>query len=106
MAFATIIFENPNTGMIKEAPVGFSWTTFFFGLFPALLRGDGKWALIIALLAIITFGITNIIFAFIYNKTYVNSLIEKGYKVKSINKGDVDSVNASIGFKLPQLEIS
>jgi len=39
MAFTSIMFENPNTGVIKGAPVGFSWMTFFFVLFPALFRG-------------------------------------------------------------------
>lgn len=35
MAYTKLIMENPNTGEIKEAPVGFSWTVFFFGFFSA-----------------------------------------------------------------------
>lgn len=74
-------------GLIKEVKIGFSWTTFFFGFFPALFRGDLKWAAIIfvATLAIGSFTlglcswIVTIVFAFIYNKLYIKDLIEKGY---------------------------
>ena len=71
MAFTKIIFKNPNTGAIKEAPVGFSWTVFFFGFIPALFRADWKWAAIMFLLAMFTFGLSNLVFMFIYNKLYV-----------------------------------
>lgn len=37
---------NPTTRQSKQVKVGFSWTVFFFGSFPALFRGDFKWFLI------------------------------------------------------------
>ncbi|HZG15340.1 MAG TPA: DUF2628 domain-containing protein [Candidatus Bathyarchaeia archaeon] len=75
-------------GITKVVKVGFSWTTFFFGFFPALFRGDLKWAIIMFIIAAVlgsfTFGIgawvSGIVFSFIYNKIYIKELIEKGYR--------------------------
>ncbi|ACB59756.1 MULTISPECIES: hypothetical protein [Exiguobacterium] len=77
-----------SSGLIKEVKAGFSWTTFFFGFFPAFFRGDIKWGLIQLIVGIVTtlltagFGgwIVNIVFSFLYNKIYINDLIEKGYR--------------------------
>ncbi|MFX3631495.1 MAG: DUF2628 domain-containing protein [Candidatus Pristimantibacillus sp.] len=74
-------------GGLKRVKVGFSWTTFFFGFFPALFRGDLKWAAIMFItsvaIGIFTLGfgawIPGIIFSFIYNKMYIKELLEKGY---------------------------
>lgn len=38
-----VMLKNENTGQIKQAKIGFSWTVFFFGFFPAIFRGDWKW---------------------------------------------------------------
>ena len=81
MAFATINFEK--SSLTKEAPVGFSWTTLFFGFFPALIRGDMKWAVIIFAATFVTFGLAGIVFAFIYNRLYIQSLVEKGFKIRN-----------------------
>ncbi|MBS4196436.1 DUF2628 domain-containing protein [Lederbergia citri] len=75
-------------GVTKEVKIGFSWTTFFFGFFPALFRGDLKWAAIMfiisAAVGAFTFGlgawIPGIVFSFVYNKIYIKELIEKGYQ--------------------------
>ena len=75
-------------GIVKEVKLGFSWTTFFFGFFPALFRGDLKWAAIMFIAAVaigaITLGfggwIPGIVFSFIYNKIYIKELLEKGYR--------------------------
>ncbi len=104
MAFTSIIFENPKTGAIKEAPVGFSWTTFFFGPFPALFRGDYKWALIILILGVITFSLSGLVFMFIYNKLYIKDLILAGFQAKSIASGDMAFAGEKLGMQLPRLE--
>jgi hypothetical protein len=75
-----ISMVNPTTNQVKQRKLGFSWTTLFFGFWVALFRGDWKWTLIQLLIGIFTFGLSSIVFAFIYNKINLNELIEKGYR--------------------------
>ncbi|MBK8067447.1 MAG: hypothetical protein IPK27_07405 [Rhodanobacteraceae bacterium] len=103
MAFTTIIFKNPHTGMMKTAPVGFSWTVFCFGPFPPLFRGDWKRAVIMFLLVFVTAGLSSVIFMFIYNKLYIKDLIEAGYKAQSIATGDLDYASMKIGMEIPRI---
>ena len=67
-------------GQVKVVKEGFSWTMLFFGIFVPLYRGDWKWFLIILIANIFTYGWASVVFAFIYNKIYINDLLEKGYK--------------------------
>ena len=68
MAYDTIYFQNSQTGQIREAPVGFSWTVLFFSWFPPMFRSDWKWTLIMLLCALVTWGLSGLVFMFIYNK--------------------------------------
>ena len=83
MAFATLTLEDKKNHIVKEAPVGFSWTTLIFGALVPLFRSDWGWFFIMLVANIITFSITSIIFAFIYNKIYIQNMMKKGFKVKS-----------------------
>lgn len=82
------VLKHSQTNEIREVKVGFSWTTLFFGCFPALIRGDFKWALIMFLAALVTYGISWFVFPFIYNKLYIKELARKGYEpVDEFTKG-------------------
>lgn len=74
-----ITLFNKTTGTMKEAKIGFSWTTLCFGVFVPLTRSDWKWAAIQFLLGLITFGFSWLVMPFIYNKFYIRELFEKGY---------------------------
>ena len=84
--------------------MGFSWTVLFFGFFPPLFRGDWKWAIIMFLLAMITMGLSGLVFMFIYNKLYIKDLVGSGFKVKSVGMGTIDQVSQKIGVNLPALQ--
>lgn len=100
MAYATVNFENPITGHLRQAPVGFSWTTLFFGLIPSLFRGHWVGALIQLICAVITFGISGLVFPFIYNKMYLNHLVNQGFKVTG-STVPIPEIERKIGRKLP-----
>ena len=81
-----MFLSNPRTGQMKATKRGFSWTSFFFGPWPALFRGDWKFAIlgfVIGIAGWFTAGIGNIVYGFVvgfkYNEWYVNGLLEKGW---------------------------
>lgn len=67
------------TGMKIQCDTGYSWTTLLFGCFVPIFRGDGKWFFIMLICALITYGISNLIFPFFYNDVYIKRLLEKGF---------------------------
>ena len=68
-----------NAGIKKECPTGFSWTTLFFGFLVPLARGDLIGVIIQLLASVFSIGIFWFIWPFMYNKNYINRLLEKGY---------------------------
>ena len=99
-----LYLENPRTNQMKEAPVGFSWTTLFFGPIPMLFRGSWKWFAIIFILALITWGLSNLFFMFAINKLYLKDVVNEGFKAKSARIGTIEQVSMSLGFPVPTTE--
>ena len=74
---------------------------FFFGFFPPLFRGDWKWGIVMLVAALCTFGISTLVFMFIYNKLFVKSLLDSGYT--SVDGEDVlNPIEAKLGIKIPR----
>ncbi|MBG9444244.1 DUF2628 domain-containing protein [Cytobacillus firmus] len=81
---AKVLLKNQG-GVVKELKVGFSWTTFFFGGWVAMFRGQwgevAKWFF----LNPITLGIWGLAQCWTTNKKTVVSFIEKGYEPATDN---------------------
>ena len=99
MAFATLTLEDKKNKIIKEAPVGFSWTTIFFGGFVPLFRGDWPWFFIMLIANVISFGLAGILFGFIYNRIYIQNMLKKGFKIKSYD-GNKKLIESKAQIKL------
>lgn len=102
MAYGSVQLKHPNTGQLKNAPVGFSWTVLFFGGFPALFRSDWKWAIIMFILQWITIGISGLVFMFIYNKLSLKEALMNGFKITNFTGTSKDQVAGYVGMDVDQ----
>lgn len=78
MAIATRLY-NPNRMSNTVGYEGFSWTCLFFGPFPALFRGDLLGFLVMLAAAILTLGLSGLVFMFVYNRWHYTRLLAAGY---------------------------
>ena len=103
---AAIQLKHPQTGILKMGFTGFSWTSFFFGGFPALIRGDIGYGLAIllggCLAAAVSFGtlwfVVSVVWAAIYNKNYTHRLIQAGYQFDD-SAQRVEGAKRSLGIE-------
>jgi hypothetical protein len=85
----------PETGLMKSGYYGFSWTFLFFGWFVPIFRGELFISLLHFVITIVTFGLWQVIIAFLYNKQYMTRMLEKGYVLN-----DTEEVNEAARLKL------
>lgn len=107
-----IPLRHKTSGIIKEGVYGFSWTTFFFGMFPALFRGDFLTFLgafvILFVLALSTAGVGAFvgmfIWAFFYNGYYTKKLLENGYEFAGTHEQNEEAAK-NLGVQLNQVSV-
>jgi hypothetical protein len=105
LTMATIVMlKHPKTGVLKKGFFGFSWTTFFFGGFPALFRGELGLGLIVIIINLCTWGVAGFIWAFFYNKSYTVKLIENGYEFAD-SDGLVARAQMKLGIVAPAKQL-
>ena len=88
------------------APVGFSWTTFFFGGFALLFRSPRAWWVTIGVFAVAvpTFAVSNLVLAFFANQLYVRTLIRKGYRMRDVPPDQLGDVLSRLGISRSRLD--
>lgn len=75
-----VTMKNPQNGLIKNGFFGFSWTYLFFGWLVPLFRGELGIAALHCLFTVLTAGIWQIVFCFLYNRQYTSRLIADGFR--------------------------
>ena len=97
-----LFFKNPHNGKLREAPIGFSWTTHFFWFFPALFRGHWLASLVMLFIGFVTGGLAWLVFPFLYNKFYVKNLIKEGFVVINTD-ANMAAIETYLGYEVPML---
>ena len=83
MAYTTIAMKHAQTGEVRQAPIGFSWTYMFFGPFVCLFRKHyeghtGFW--LGFLYPFLSGGVFYVVMWFIYNKKHFFYLRDIGFE--------------------------
>lgn len=108
-----IALKHKDTGILKDGFYGFSWTTLFFGFFPALFRGDfitfiGGFAVTV-IIGVLTVGIgaffVGLAWAFMYNKYYTRKLLERGY-ILAGSEGDNALAASALGLAMSSAAVA
>lgn len=81
-------------GVSREVKAGFSWTVFFFGPFAFAWRGMWGMFFICWIAAVLTLGLSALVFPFFANRWYARWLAERGWCT-------LDRVPSSWGFSHP-----
>ncbi|WP_221792728.1 hypothetical protein [Aquisediminimonas sediminicola] len=74
-----VVVRHAQSGLTKNGFYGFSPTYLCFGWFVPLFRGEIGIAALHLLFSIVTFGLWQIIAAFIYNRQYTARLLTNGW---------------------------
>ena len=82
-----VMIIHPTSGLSRKGYFGFSWTYLFFGWWVPMFRGELGVAALHLLFTIVTFGLWQIVVAFLYNKQFMTRMLEKGYVL-----GDTEEV--------------
>ena len=71
--------KHARSGLLRDCPLGFSWTNLFFGCFVGLFRGWYAFFFAHLATALLTLGLSHLVFPFFVNRAYIKHLIDVGY---------------------------
>ena len=98
----TVFFEHPRTGIVRQADIGFSWRLLQFGALYPMYHGLWKIGFLALTGQTFTFGASNVVLAFWYNKLHIQALVADGFQAIDTETGTLEDVEAVIGLQLPR----
>ncbi len=67
------------SGIAKDGYVGFSWTYLLFGWFVPVIRGELGVGVLHLIITFVSFGLSQLVFPFLYNRQYMNRMLTSGW---------------------------
>ena len=67
------------SGIAKNGYMGYSWTYLFFGWFVPVVRGELGVGVLHLVITLVSFGLSQLIFPFLYNRQYMNRMLTSGW---------------------------
>lgn len=95
-----VMLQHPQSGLVRKGYFGFSWTFLFFGWWVPLFRGELGAAALHLLFTLATFGLWQLILAFLYNRQFMLRMLEKGY-VLADQPDVMAAARAALGIASP-----
>ena len=73
------------SGIAKSGYVGFSWTYLLFGWFVPVIRGELGVGVLHLIITFVSFGLSQLIFPFLYNHQYMNRMLTSGWALDTLD---------------------
>ena len=67
------------SGIAKNGYVGYSWTYLFFGWLVPVVRGELGVGVLHLVITLVSFGLSQLIFPFLYNRQFMNRMLTSGW---------------------------
>ena len=71
------------SGIAKNGYVGYSWTYLLFGWFVPVVRGELGVGVLHLVITLVSFGLSQLIFPFLYNRQYMGRMLTSGWMLDS-----------------------
>ena len=72
---------HPSSGLVKNGYVGYSWTYLVFGWFVPMFRGELGIGVLHFAFTLISAGLSQLIFPFIYNRQFMTRMLTTGWQL-------------------------
>lgn len=96
-----IVLRHSDSGITKTARLGWSWTYLYFGWLVPLFRSELTVALLHFFFGLITFGLWQILWSFLYNKQHLTRLLTSGW---TLVQDDENYSYAAVKLGIPTSE--
>lgn len=83
-----IRMKHSKIGLIRNGYYGFSWTYLFFGWFVPLFRGEMAVAAFHVFFTVITLGLWQLVFCFLYNRQFMSRQLLDGWELSDSSENN------------------